>query len=163
MKGSFTPEYAVVPKGLHTDKYNIRMLTVNDLIKDYEAVMSSVTHLKGVFGLDDPWPQNLTLEKNLIDLGWHQKEFEIRSSFTFTVMSKDEQKCLGCVYINPCSKSSFDAEIILWVRESEANTGLDAHLFSTIKEWVGKDWWFKSVAYPGREIAWKDWQDLPVK
>ena len=46
---------------------------------------------------------------------------------------------------------------------NEANTGLDAHLFSAIKEWVAKDWWFKSVAYPGREIAWKDWEDLPVK
>ena len=111
MKSSFTPEYAVVPKGLHTDKYNIRMLTINDLIKDYEAVMSSVTHLKGVFGLDDPWPQNLTLEKNLIDLGWHQKEFEIRSSFTFTVMSKDEQIEMAGKVIETLPNTMFRVEL----------------------------------------------------
>ena len=161
MKNSFVPKNAIVPKGINTEMYNVRMLTVNDLIKDYDAVMSSTNHLKGVFGPNDDWPTRLTIEENLIDLGWHQKEFEIRSSFAFTVMSTDESKCLGCIYINPTSKLSFDAETILWIRESEALTGLDANLFATVKKWIKTDWWFTKVAFPGREITWENWERLP--
>jgi hypothetical protein len=155
------PVNTIVSKGVSTDRYNIRMLTINDLVKDYDAVMSSVDRLKGVFGPNDNWPNELTLEENLIDLGWHQKEFKIKSSFAFTVMSIDESKCLGCVYINPSSKVSFDAEIIMWVRQSEALSDLDSNLFATIKKWITTDWWFTSVAFPGREITWENWEQLP--
>jgi hypothetical protein len=44
---------------------------------------------------------DLTLEQDLIDPGWHQKEFQKRSSFACTMMSLDESRCLGCVYILP--------------------------------------------------------------
>jgi len=155
------PVNTIVSKGVSTDRYNIRMLTINDLVKDYDAVMSSVDRLKGVFGPNDNWPNGLTIEEDLIDLGWHQKEFEIKSSFAFTVMSIDESKCLGCVYINPSSKLSFDAEIIMWVRQSEALSDLDSNLFATIKKWITTDWWFTSVAFPGREITCENWEQLP--
>ena len=39
-----------VPDILETDKFRLRKLTVNDVVKDYDAVMTSVDHLKGVFG-----------------------------------------------------------------------------------------------------------------
>ena len=155
------PANTIVSKGMSTNRYNIRTLTINDLVKDYDAVMSSFDRLKGVFGPKDTWPEGLTIEDNLIDLGWHQKEFQNKSSFAFTVMSKDEKICLGCVYINPPSKLSFDSEVILWVRESEMATGLDNHLFSTVKNWVKTDWWFNNVAYPGRDISWDDWEKSP--
>ena len=35
-----------VPECLVTKKFSLRMLTINDLIKDYDAVMSSVEHLQ---------------------------------------------------------------------------------------------------------------------
>ena len=35
-----------VPEVLETDEFRLRMLTVKDLEKDYDAVMSSVGHLK---------------------------------------------------------------------------------------------------------------------
>jgi len=77
-------------------------LTVNDVIKDYDAVMSSLNHLQGIFGPNSTWPEaDLTLEQDLIDLGWHQKEFQIRSSFAYTVVSPDETRVLGCLYIFP--------------------------------------------------------------
>ena len=40
-----------VPAGLATARFTLRMLTINDLIKDYDAVMSSVDHLRYKFGI----------------------------------------------------------------------------------------------------------------
>jgi len=92
-----------VPAGLETQKFKLRMLTINDLVKDYDAVMSSVDHLRSSFSVnsESDWPERLTLEDNLIDLGWHQREFTLRYSFAYTVMTPDEIRCLGCVYLNP--------------------------------------------------------------
>jgi hypothetical protein len=136
------------------------MLTINDVVKDYDAVITSADHLHGVFGPDSSWPENLTLEQDLIDLGWHQKEFQKRSSFAYTVMAPDESRCLGCVYIDPPFKSGYDAEVYLWVRQSELEKGLDTVLYNAVKEWVNKEWPFKNVAYPGREIDWDKWINL---
>ena len=74
----FVPEAAVIPPGIETVDFKLRMLTINDVVKDYDAVMSSVEHLAGVFGPDETWPAGLTLEEDLVDLGWHQKEFELK-------------------------------------------------------------------------------------
>jgi hypothetical protein len=148
------------PTSLETDRFRLRMLTINDVIKDYDAVMSSIHHLQKTkpFGLEHKWPtQELTLEQNLIDLGWHQKEFQKNSSFAYTVMSLEENKCLGCMYIYPSSNPKHDAEIIMWVRESEVETGLDQFLYSTVKEWIQDKWPFKNPGYPGRDTSWEDW------
>lgn len=161
-KNNFVSENFKIPERLETDKFRLRMLTINDVNKDYDAVMSSIEHLKGVFGPVDivgdlgDWPENnLTKEQDLIDLGWHQREFQDRTSFTFTVVNLDESQCLGCVYILPSENSNYDAMVIMWVRESEVKNDLDNVLFTTVKNWIKKEWPFKNVAYPGREIAWK--------
>ncbi|GAI05904.1 unnamed protein product, partial [marine sediment metagenome] len=60
---------------------------------------------------------------HLIDLGWHQKEFQRKTSFAYTVMGLDEKECLGCMYIYPSSNSEYDAEIVMWVRQSEVENG----------------------------------------
>ena len=146
-----------VPDKLENEYFTIRMLTVNDVVKDYDAVMSSYEHLHRMFPSSN-WPsKDLTLEQDLIDLGWHQKEFQRRSSFAYTVVKSDESKVLGCLYIYPSDKEDFDSEIYMWVRESEFALGLDSILFNTVKEWINKDWPFDKVAYPGRTIDWKDW------
>lgn len=157
----FVPDDVDIPAGLGTDSFRLRKLTINDLVKDYDAVMSSVDHLRGVFGPDDNWPQGLSLEENLVDLGWHQKEFEIRSSFAYTVMSPDESSCLGCVYVDPSEKRDYEASVILWVRQSMLVNGMDEMLFSTVKAWLSESWWFTEVAYPGRDISWQQWNRLP--
>ena len=144
-----------VPEVLETEAFRIRMLTVNDLVKDYEAVMTSRADLTGVFGPGSDWPiDDLTLEQDLIDLGWHQKEFQNRSSFTYTVMALDESRCLGCVYIYPTTRLDSDASVILWAR---SGSHIEESLFETIKSWLAGTWPFRSVVYPGREISWQDW------
>jgi len=150
-----------IPEFLETDKLRLRMLAVTDVVKDYDAVMTSIEHLQKTipFGPDHKWPtKELTFEQDLIDLGWHQKEFQRRSSFAYTVMSLDEAKCLGCLYIYPSSNPKYDAEIILWVRQSEVKDGLDEHLFSAVKRWMKDKWPFKNPGYPGRDVGWKAWK-----
>jgi len=149
-----------VPKNLETQDFRLRMLTVNDVVKDYDAVMSSVDQLKKVWP-GSGWPEGLTLEENLIDLGWHQREFVNRSSFAYTVVNLDGTKVMGCVYIDPTRKRGYDAEVFLWARESELGTGLDSRLFDAVKRWLAKKWPFEKAAFPGREIDWKRWESIP--
>ncbi len=160
----FIPSDFKVPEKLETDKFRLRMLTVNDVVKDYDAVMTSVDHLQGVFGPHSKWPSAaLTFEQDLIDLGWHQNEFQSRRSFAYTVMNLSESQCLGCVYINPTVKQGYDAKVYLWVRKSEFEKGLDSVLFKAVKKWVSEKWHFKNVAYPGREIDWEKWESIQEK
>ncbi len=163
MNKPLVPNGFTIPGELQTGRCKLRMLTVNDLVKDYEAVMTSIEHLQKTrpFGPDHNWPTTeLKLEQDLIDLGWHQKEFQRRSSFAYTVMSLDESKCLGCVYIDPSSNQEYDAEIIMWVRQSEVATGLDEHLFNSVKKWIAKEWPFECPGFPGRDISWDEWNSL---
>ena len=156
------PTEFAIPTGLVTDKFRLRMLTVNDVVKDYEAVMTSRDHLRGVFGPTSTWPAaNLSLEQDLIDLGWHQKEFQNRTSFAYTVMSLGETRCLGCVYIYPAEPTEYDAQVILWARQSELAHGLEDRLLSAVKHWIAKAWPFKQVGFPGKEISWDEWMALP--
>jgi hypothetical protein len=164
MKKSIIPEEFVIPEILRTEHILLRCLTVDDVIKDYDAVITSIEHLQKTkpFGLKSNWPtKDLTIEQDLIDLEWHQKEFQNRSSFAYTVMSLKEESCLGCLYIYPSEKEEFDCEVTMWVRESEVEKGLDRHLFETVEKWIHDVWPFKRPAYPGREINWKDWGDTP--
>lgn len=155
----FIPSDFKVPEKLETDKFRLRMLRVTDVVKDYDAVMTSVDHLQGIFGPRSKWPsKDLTFEQDLIDLGWHQKEFQTRSSFAYTVMNLDESQCLGCMYIFHPTKEKFDTEVYLWVRESARD--LDAFLYETVRKWISEKWPFKKVAYPGREISWGEWGKL---
>ena len=151
-----------IPEQLETEEFRLRMLSVNDLIKDYDAVMSSVEHLKSTFSAitEDDWPEGLTLEEDLIDLGWHQREFTLGFSFAYTVMNLDESACLGCVYFEPTSKTDYDVVITMWVRESELASGLDRRLFQTVKSWVSSKWPFSNPAYPARDIPLAAWHAL---
>ena len=157
------PDTFQVPEGLETARFRLRMLTVNDLVRDYDAVMSSVAHLKATYSAASGgvWPEGLTLEEDLVDLGWHQREFTMRYSFAYTVMSLDERRCLGCVYINPTRKRDHDAKVTLWVRAEELAGGLDGELDRTVRDWIATVWPFRNPAYPGREISVEDWARLP--
>lgn len=158
----FVPKSFQVPAILENKEFRLRMLTVNDVVKDYDAVMSSVEHLKNIWP-GSGWPIGLTLEQNLIDLGWHQKEFQGRRSFAYTVVTPTESRVIGCVYINPTRKNDFDAVVYLWARESELPGGLEARLHAAVKNWVAKEWPFKKVAFPGRDIAWEVWRAIPER
>ena len=148
-RATLVSENFQVPESLETSEFRLRMLTIHDVVKDFDAVMSSVEHLKKVWP-ESGWPEGLTLEENLIDLGWHQKEFSLRSSFAYTMVTPDESRVLGCVYIDPTTRPGHDTEVYLWVRASELETGLDERLFASVRTWLDESWPFQNPAFPGR-------------
>ena len=156
----FVPIDFKVPEKLETKEFRLRMLTVNDVVRDYDAVMTSVDHLKTIWP-GGKWPEGLTLEQNLIDLGWHQKEFQTRRSFAYTVVTPSESMVMGCVYIEPTQKLGYDAVVYLWARQSTLAGGLEGRLYTAVKSWIEKEWPFKAAAFPGRDIAWDAWRSIP--
>jgi hypothetical protein len=156
----FVPHDFEIPAGLETPEFCLRMLTVNDVVKDFDAVVTSAEHLKQVFP-GGTWPDGLTLEQDLIDLGWHQKEFQKRTSFAYTVVTPSESRVLGCVYVYPVQKRGYDAVVFLWARQSELAGGLEECLTEAVKDWIAREWPFRCVAYPGRGIPWEGYQKLP--
>ena len=126
------PEDFDVPDILETGRMRLRSLTMNDAAKDFEAVMASEERLRTVFRPGGTWPSGLTLERNIRELGWHETEFQLRTSFAYTVVNLDETEVMGCVYIYPSGKPGYDAEVTMWVRQSRVAEGLDEHLFETV-------------------------------
>ena len=155
----FVPRDFDVPAKLETDEFRLRMLTVNEVVKDFDAVTTSVDHLVNIWP-GGTWPVGLTLEQNLIDLGWHQKEFQLRRSIASTVVSLAEDRVLGCVYIEPTRKRGHDAVIFLWARQSELEGGLETRLYEAVRQWVAEEWPFESPGYPGRSIEWERWSEI---
>jgi len=151
----FVPPNFAIPETLMTKHLYLRPLIVTDAEQDYQAVMSSIDHLKGIFGPDDDWPQSeLTLEDNLQALRNHEKEHRLRTAFTYTVRDSKDEKCLGCVYIIPIHSDDYDAQIFLWVTAESFTKGYDQELYLAVKEWIGNTWPFKKVVFPGRNMDW---------
>ena len=131
-KNRFLPGDFEIPASLETDRFRLRMLSVDDVKKDYEAVIESRELLRTMFG--GPWPRpGFTLEENLADLERHQQEFLSRKAFAYTVVSLDETRVLGCVYIDPPETTDSDAVVVMWVRQTEYDKGLDEILFNNVR------------------------------
>lgn len=146
----FVPADFEIPAVLETEHFRLRMLSIGDVELDYEAVIESRELLQTMFG--GTWPrEGFTLEENLEDLERHQQEFLDREAFAYTVVSLDESRVLGCLYINPAKESNIDAVVRMWVRQSEFDKGLDPILYHSVKEWISLSWPFDTVAYPGRD------------
>ncbi|WP_238710358.1 hypothetical protein [Oceanipulchritudo coccoides] len=147
---SFLPKDFQVPELVETDHFRMRSITIHDVFKDYDAVMSSHEHLWQRFGEIWGWPsKDLTIEQDIIDLGWHQKEFQLRSSFDYAVMSLDESKLLGCVYIDPPMEDGIEAEIWFWGRQSELLSGFEDQLENFLLSWIASSWPFTTVILNG--------------
>ncbi len=146
------PTDFVVPARIEGTGFHLRMLTIDDVMKDFAAVMDCADWLPGFMELGGDWPLGLTIEENLIDLGWHQREFTQRHSFAYTVMNDDESRCLGCCYVYPSDRPAFDAMAFYWAREKDLDEGLGAAFRANLKKWP-----LRRVAFPGRDIAWDQW------
>lgn len=148
-KKRFVPEIFAVPPVLETEHFRLRMLSMDDVEKDYEAVMETQERFHSM-GLS--WPrEGFTTVENLADLERHQQDFLDRDAFAYTVVSMDESRVLGCLYINPTESNDVDASINMWVRQSEFDNGLDPILFSEVRKWIDSTWPFTTVNYPGRD------------
>jgi len=147
-----------VPQRLETPDFVIRPLRMGDVHLDYIAVMTSLDIIKSTRGGD--WPTtDLTFEQDLIDLAWHENEFQNRTSFAYTVMNPAETECLGCLYLYPPghrgdSTQHADVDASFWVTQKAFDHGLYQTLFVVLDGWL-RGWPFRSVAYSNAELPTK--------
>lgn len=117
--------------------FTLKALSVDDLERDFSAVMESAADIKAA-NPGSIWPDGLTKEKNFIDLAWHQREFEARRSFAWVIEDTDGAY-LGCLYVYPSIAGETSADVIWWWRTGVAvsNQAFRAHLL----EWVSGEAW----------------------
>jgi hypothetical protein len=149
---TFIPHDFAIPGPPATPEFLLTPLRVDHVVLDYEAVMSSRERLWSLFGESWGWPRaDLSLMQDLVDLGWHQKEFQLRRAFNWAVLTPDEKTLLGCCYLDPSERPGFDAEATYWVRTDRVATGLEERVGAAFRAWLAGHWPFGSVAFPGRD------------
>ena len=149
---TFVPDDFTPPVLVETDRFRIRPLMASDVDLDYQAVMDSLDHLKGALG-GRAWPrENMTREEDLQALQKHEKEFENRVGFGYTIMDLPETECPGCLYLYPSRLDAYDAKVVMWVSASASEEGLDPVVLETVQDWIRSDWPFENVVWPGREL-----------
>jgi hypothetical protein len=161
METQFVPADFVVPQRIEQKTYVLRPLTTADVEKDYDAVMSSKASLRQIFSENSEWPADqMTLQDNYRDLERHQTEFEQRQGFTYTMETPAGDRCLGCVYIYPCHRGGYDAQVYYWVRDSAKAQGIEAELDLFLRQWLRQAWPFRQPVFPGRDVSWPEWEAL---
>jgi len=149
---SFVAPDFVIPEPPGSAGFLLTPLRVDHVVLDYEAVMSSRERLWQLFGAGWGWPQaDMTLMQDLVDLGWHQKEFQLRRSFSWAVLTPDQRQVLGCCYLDPTTRSGFDAEACYWVRSDRIASRLEDRVGEVFRDWLAGCWPFLRIAYPGRD------------
>ncbi|MBZ2186574.1 MAG: hypothetical protein K7J46_17855 [Bryobacter sp.] len=154
------PLIYVAPSGA----FKLKPLGPNYAKKDYDAYMSSITHLQRTFTFSSSWPHpGLSMADAIKDVEGEQAAFNARRKFTYAVLNPSESRELGCVYISPSPKQGFDAQVLMWVTENQHLIGFEDRLFKEIQTWIAAKWPFGSVAFIGRTITREAYQALPAK
>ena len=149
---SWLPDDFEVPSGFETEQFVVRPIRASDAAMDFEAVMESVPIIHERL-LDDKWPpESFALEENRSQLAVKERRFDQRERFTYTVLSPEEDRVLGCVYVNPGMRGP-DAAVFMWVRRSAHEAGMDPLLEDAVRQWMDAEWPFGWVVYPGRGSA----------
>jgi RimJ/RimL family protein N-acetyltransferase len=145
----FVPDGFVPPAGLAGEGFLLEPLGPQHNDSDYDAWTSSMEHIHGTPGFPEgSWPKPMTLDENRGDLQRHQRDFQQRRGFTYTVLDPGSRSVIGCLYIYPSKQPLHDADVRLWVRATHAQ--LDQPLWRAVWEWLDRDWPFRSVSSPGR-------------
>lgn len=161
METLFVSEEFVVPQRIEQGNFVLRPLTTADVENDYEAVMSSKESLRQIFSEHGEWPADgMTLQDNYRDLERHQTEFEERQGFTYTLETSTGDFCLGCVYIYPCQRGDYDAQVYYWVRDSAKALGIEEEVGLFLRQWLRQVWPFERPVFPGRDVSWREWEAL---
>lgn len=150
------PESFNIPERLEHLQFIARKLCARDVYLDYIAVMTSIQIIRQTRGGNWPTP-GLTIEDDLIDLAWHQREFENRSSFAYTVMNPVETECLGCFYLYPTgfrgpAPEDADVDVSFWVTQTSYDQGLYPALYSALQHWLDEKWPFKRIYWSNSNL-----------
>jgi len=158
---TFHPPHAPIPANLTTDKFVLDPLTTDPVHLDHAALMESVDMLRAWSGHD--WPTHeFTVDQNFEDLARHQAEHTEGVAFTFTVLTPDRSRCIGCVYLDNLSNvlTSAGADpaqiaavqdgsvaVRFWATQPRLADDLDVHLFEAINTWLRREWAFQHIFF----------------
>ncbi len=117
--------------------FTLRMLSVNDVERDFEAVMESAADIRAA-NPASTWPEGLTEHDNLLDLAWHQREFESRRSFAW-IIENSNGEYLGCLYLYPALTGDKSADVRWWWRTGMAVE--KAPFREQLSEWLHSAVW----------------------
>jgi len=143
---SIIPNNFIVPTYLKSKSFVFTPLTVSDIENDYLAVTDNIEHLKGTFDFLPNWPdKNITKEENLSNLGWHQTEFAMKTSFAYKIQKLPAKQYIGCLYIFPSNTVEYEVDVYFWLIKSEAESY--GKVGEILKAWITKDWPFTKVQF----------------
>jgi hypothetical protein len=143
---SFIPDDFEPPRELELGDVHLSVLCLDDLDPDYEAVMETGSALHGLFHEGHRWPDGLTRRDDLIDLAWHEKEFERRSSFAWGLWRFDSNRYLGSAYVYPDPGRRATAHAVHWIRSGETDRDLRSRFKAEWEAWV-RSWPIPSVRF----------------
>lgn len=161
----FYPEPLPVPRQLATPLFLLEPLTPAHVALDYAALLESKAQLRLWSGSD--WPDDgFTLADNRADLEWHADEHARRIAFTYTVLTPDRRRCLGCVYIKSLASIlpgaaavPTDSATRFWITTPLLADGRDRDLLRALLDWFDSDAWrftrtfFTTRAVHSRQVA----------
>ncbi len=161
-ESAFLPADFEIPTTETPDGHLVRPLGMDDLARDYTAVMASIEHLRTSGHLQPPgeliqdWPRpDITMRFHLTMLGEAEWAMHERTRIEYGIQAADGSEQFGCLYVFPSLNPDYDAQLTMWTRaDVYANSDLDARLWAYLKQWVDDVYPFERVAHPGRDLAW---------
>lgn len=145
-------------EGFLADGFIVRPLEPADAELDHDAVMASRDFLYH-WEQDPPYPpEDFSIDANRDDLEWMANNHRDGKRYTYTVMTADETRTLGCIYLLPgddpmyqtaevtshdgTDLSTTDATVSFWVRPATWAQGFERTLLDAILGWLRDDWSF---------------------
>ena len=138
-----------------TDGVHLRPIRAADVDIDMIAVMANQQMLWGMYGEAWGWPPaTMTREADEEDLARHAAEMETHESFNYAVLTAEEDRLLGCVYIDPLEPEdgAISAEVSWWT-VADAPDGVAERLAAFVPQWLSAEWPFGRVTYPFNDGA----------
>ena len=160
------PKDVRVPPRHRSADFLLRPITLDDVERDFDAVVSSRDDLH--LWEQSGWPSDdFTVDDNRGDVVEMVERHAAGGAFTYTVTDPEDGECLGCVYVfphdagflaraertplGPLAWDELDAVVYFWVRTSLRPEGLDARLLDVLVEWFREEWNLTSTAYVAHE------------
>jgi hypothetical protein len=150
---AFYPTDLRVPDTLRAATFLARPLRVTDTARDYAAYMASLAviriHGGGRWATDD-----FTVAEEGELIARRERDHLARRNFTFTLLTPDQTRCVGCLYVLPlrpflqrvhaggAAPATTDATAMLtfWVRQEEQETDLPDQVARAVHAWMRGAW-----------------------
>lgn len=133
-------------EGIH-----LRPIRGDDVDIDMVAVMGDRDMLWSMYGEAWGWPPaGMTREADREDLERHAAEMEAQESFNYAVLTEDEDRLLGCVYIDPLpgKPAGGPGAEVSWWTVRDAPVGCRQALDAFVPRWLEERWPFACVSMP---------------